>query len=701
MCIIDDALEVSKKYPIFPTNGKKPAWSNAELGVERGQGGYKIATQDPDRVRELFSHSRATEIAVPMGKQSGLICIDVDAHKDSSLLEWASGLPDTLIHTTRSGGLHYIFEHPGDQYKFPSTLREGVDLKAGGNGYICFPPTAGYKVKRESPVRRFPLEELSKAMKAKGGTGNILAGYNDATDEELIDRIRTATELYPSLRSLSYRLPNRKIEGKSIDRDGMVTILNGVMQQSVAAHSGHVRHVDWLDRLESIEHLVDTGILKAKMLHSDADLEAISASMGGKPLTRPIGPQSETSIESVEARIAVLEEEDGFEDLGLVNVMKEVVSPIEWVIPDMIPIGGITSVAGASNVGKTRWLAGLVAGLSVGDVSRMGLPAVDGPVASLWIANEERVDDIKRRIKASYLQHSDRGSSASIFVRGKDKGMLRLVGVNEIGNPEIDEDNIAIIVNAARKCEAKIIFLDPYITLSDAMDENSAGSAAIVTKALLMIATMSGAAVMYAHHTPKDRSKDNDWYRGDDGAWRGSGGIYSGLDCGFTLSNWLPNNPEQRRQWKAGNLTHGYSRWVVLDTGKIREGDRLPPVVYELVGQEMQEGEGRPIGVCAVRTESDALDVLGNTSIEAIQASVMAIEMVKRLGGGEFTNMSEVHSKMEEVANWPDVRQVRGKEQLHVLFKHKIPAENGGSVQLHFNEYNKTNKRWILEVKEG
>jgi len=147
--LIDLALGVARQYPVFPTNNKKPSWSNKELGVAKGDGGYKIATQDPERVKELFSHSNATEIAVPMGSMSGLICVDVDSHKSEEAAQWMRDnwefLKDTLIHRTRSGGYHFIFQHPGDKIRFPATLAPGVDLKAGGTGYICWPGTDGYE----------------------------------------------------------------------------------------------------------------------------------------------------------------------------------------------------------------------------------------------------------------------------------------------------------------------------------------------------------------------------------------------------------------------------------------------------------------------------------------------------------------------------------------------------------------------------
>ena len=157
--LIEEALAVGKQYPVFPTNGKIPCWSNAELKVKAGEGGYQIATQDPDRIRELFSHPNAKEIAVPMGQMSGLMCIDVDLYKDEELVDWMaeqSWLQKTRSHKTRSGGLHFIFRHT--ETKLPATMRTGVDIKANGAGYICFPPTDGYKILKDVEPSKLPKE---------------------------------------------------------------------------------------------------------------------------------------------------------------------------------------------------------------------------------------------------------------------------------------------------------------------------------------------------------------------------------------------------------------------------------------------------------------------------------------------------------------------------------------------------------------
>ena len=717
--LVQQALKVAKKYPVFPTVDKVPCWSNKELGVGRGEGGYKVASQDPERVRELFGHERAKEIAVPMGEMSGLVCIDVDLYKDPNLHVWMEAnkehLSGTLRHETRSGGIHIFFRHPGNGTRFPSTLRKGVDVKAGGTGYVCFPPTAGYSVLNGGRARAFPLPFLEAAMKEKGGTGKTTVGsaFNDASDMELIASIQQAEELYPALRTLSYRMPLRKDdEGVTLDEATQVEILQNIMDSSVAAETTHARHADWEDRYGKIPDLVRSAIEK----HNEPlyDDEAFALMEKAKPLfdlgrmtadTRPIGPQRETTLKDIERRVAELPEPSPsdtgvFETETLKTLDKRKLKPIEWLIPQVLPLGGSASLAGTSNVGKTRWLAALAALGSAGEVGRMGLP-YSPRFATLWIANEERVEDIWRRVKACGRQHS-LVEGASITVRGKDAGMLRLVGLNENGDLEIDEDNIAIIVAEARRVGCQLIILDPYVTLSDAVDENSAASAAIITKAMILLSSATGCAVMHAHHTPKDRSKDNDWYRGDAGAWRGSGAIYSALDCGYTLSNWMPKSKAPRKLWKDSYLDNDLSRWIVLDTGKIREGKAHPPIVYELVEQALDRGEGDPIGVCRLSSEAEAEGTLMDDAVDIISGYELARAIWDVMGPGTY-EPQQVHKAMRGHKVWVygDGGKFQGRHlpDIHSLLGDPMPVP-GGLVSLVLNAECKTKGRWTFTLAE-
>jgi hypothetical protein len=704
MSLVKQALTVAKKYPVFPTNNKKPALSNKWLGVGRGEGGYKIATQDPALIKKYFSHDNAKEIAVPMGAMSSLMAVDVDLYKDPSLQEWIEDnwiyLGNTMCHDTRSGGRHFFFKHPGDSIRFPSTLRPGVDIKAVGTGYVCFPPTQGYSARNAFTPKSFPMKLLEEAMKQRGGTGKFTVGsaFNDASDGELIACIQQADELYPALRTLSYRMPGRKgDDGSSYTKEQMINILQNIMDSSVASDPQHPRHEDWGDRRLKIEELVVSAMEKHARPAMDQEAAAIWADTNSfvdtqkmiAAASRPIGPQRETKPEHIEALVGDIEEVI-FETMTAQSLHKERLPPIKWLVPGMIPCGSTISLGGTSNVGKTRWLAAIAALGAAGDLDLMGLPKA-APFSTLLICNEERIDDLKRRIKSVLLQHGIK-KSKEISVRGKDSGMLRLVALNERGNLEIDEANVALIVVEARRLGADLIVFDPYVTLSDAASENDAASAAVLTKAFILLSSMTGSAVCHMHHTPKDRSKDNDWYRGDNSAWRGSSAIYSALDCGYTLSHWMPKGKEQRKAWKSNYLDQKLSRWIVLDTGKIREGQPLDPVVYELVGQPTEAGE---VGVCRLSSEAEANNVLISGAVGQMAGDSIAKTMIDNLGYDEHDSMTKVHKLMKGTEGWPDISKTPGKLTLLGWFGDPFNTSEG-TVQV----TNPGKGSWIISIKE-
>ena len=716
--LIKQALIVGTRYPVFPTNQKVPCWSNKELGVAAGQGGYKIATQDADEIRRLFSHKNATEIAVPMGTMSGLLCVDVDLYKGEGTAEWMAAnqhwLGKTRAHKTRSGGVHYIFKHVSGE-RFPATIAPGVDLKAGGTGFVCWPPTEGYSLFNKKLPIELPIAEFKAAHQyTSKNTPGVAGSFNDASDADLIARVREADELYPALRTLSFRLPTRrKPDGKFFSIKEQVSVLVNIMHDSKAAAREHPRHGDWLDRLDKVQTLVDSANKKndTTVEVSDRALETINAGDAFietqkiiAASVRPVGPQAEVTVKQIEQLLADDEDDAPDPDYHVITAQStraKTLEPIRWIVDGMIPEQSTVSLGGTSNVGKTRWLASLVTALAVGDTTRMGLPGCAAAIPSLWFANEERAADIERRIKAVVLQNAD-SDSLPMVVRGKDTGMMRLVALNEIGNAEIDMTNVTQIVKQARRIKAKLIIFDPYVTLSDAMDENSAVSAGTLTRAFIMIASMTGAAVLHAHHTPKDRSKDGDWYRADSGAWRGSGAIYSALDCGYTLSPWMPKNSEERKAWRNKTLDLNLGRWVVLDTGKIREGAPLAPIVYELTGQEMAEGEGSDIGVCTLRSEADAANVLLNADVDKLVASEMAEELGAALGYGKHSKLSDIHARMQGKPTWPvsgDRMFPRDMLKLHDMFSVAVHW-SGGTVQLVLNETKKTNGRWTFNIEQ-
>jgi len=717
--LIAAALAVGEHYPVFPTNDKMPAIGNAELKLAKGQGGYKIATQDPVLIKQYFSHRNAAEIAVPMGELSGLMCVDVDLYKGDEIKSWLDDnihfFKDTLTHATRKGGRHYFFQHPGDNIKFPATLRAGVDVKATGNGYVCWPSGDGMyeRMGTRSEAMPFPMELLRGALKAKGGTGNISefdGNYNNASDDDLVSQILTGTELYPALRTLSYRLTSRRDEnGHSMDDDQIIEILQTVMEDSVAAEPHGERFDDWQDRYSKIRDLVVSARMKQDPGNdfTDEDMAAMTAGQSFiktqemiAASLRPSGVQPEASADRIRELVGKVKlNDEEFVGTTIDGLHAQTIPPVEWIIPGVLPKKNSVALAGSSNVGKTRFLAALAGAISVGKPELIGLPPMDKAMPVLWIANEEYVEDIHRRLKA-WARHYGVTGGVTIVIRGKSNGAMRLAGMNEVRTLEVDEDNIAILVAEIEKVGAALIIMDPYVTLASAMEENGSEAAEIIRSALTMLQSLTGVTTLFAHHTPKNAADGGDGYRGSLEALRGSGAIGGALDVAFTLSNWWPSGKDQRKAWKDNYLEHELSRWIVLDVAKIREGKRIKPVVYELVGQAMDDGEGMDIGVCRLTTAAEAemsLHLIGGDAACAIE---LAAAIINTMGEGSHKRTT-VHKAMKAHPMWPstaDRLQHNAAEALSTYFDAKVTVLTG-TVQL-VNSGTDNKPEWAFSVTE-
>ncbi len=116
--------------------------------------GFYAATTDPDRIIEMLgSHPRGM-LAVRTGAISGLAVVDVDITFDGDLpaagdpgyrtmceLDRQRLLPGTLMASTGSGGLHFLYAHPGGYLMSGAgKYGPGVDSKADG-GYIVVAPS--------------------------------------------------------------------------------------------------------------------------------------------------------------------------------------------------------------------------------------------------------------------------------------------------------------------------------------------------------------------------------------------------------------------------------------------------------------------------------------------------------------------------------------------------------------------------------
>lgn len=158
--IIQKALEVGKRVPVFPCNSqKRPACRN----------GFKAATQDPEEIERLFSSPNASLIGMPTGASSGVSVIDIDVHGDKKGEEWrqenASLLGDTRVARTKSGGYHFYYVHE-DGIRNSQGIDGCVDIRGEG-GYVIHPESEGYEWQNERPIAPFPAQFNKKPKTAE------------------------------------------------------------------------------------------------------------------------------------------------------------------------------------------------------------------------------------------------------------------------------------------------------------------------------------------------------------------------------------------------------------------------------------------------------------------------------------------------------------------------------------------------------
>lgn len=92
-------------------------------------------------------------IGIVTGRESGIICIDIDNKPERSAVNWYHANKDILgsplVEQTPSGGFHLYYKYPsvGDFYKSSKDkIFNGVEFMADGGRYVITAPSSNYKM---------------------------------------------------------------------------------------------------------------------------------------------------------------------------------------------------------------------------------------------------------------------------------------------------------------------------------------------------------------------------------------------------------------------------------------------------------------------------------------------------------------------------------------------------------------------------
>ena len=117
-------------FPLLPRQ-KRP----------RFRGGFHHATYDTASVVDHWSRFPTDNIGLRPPLEMAVLDIDIrngGHHAMRKLVDEHGPLPPTWVARTGSGGWHYWFVV--GEMAVRSKLREGVDIKHGGTGFVVAPP---------------------------------------------------------------------------------------------------------------------------------------------------------------------------------------------------------------------------------------------------------------------------------------------------------------------------------------------------------------------------------------------------------------------------------------------------------------------------------------------------------------------------------------------------------------------------------
>ena len=606
------------------------------------KGWRELATREP--VERSFRG--ATYVGVPAGLGNDLIVFDLDYYKRD-----ADGVPqpasnevwDRLadfeeeltaaypgcvrIHKTQSGGVHLIMRYP-EGAKIARNPMPNMEVIMEGFQFIWPTEGSGYTVEEDVPLEDLAspgAEFLMVRYKAAGmSTGAGLMTSEKAHEVMMTDGgigtrhdalLRVTQDLVAELEDDHLRAMTDAQIGELIEQH-LQKLYGPFLSTDRAAQLFEIRSER--DGTLSGGELGNAlkGPLKNRRAMTGDRLAALGAAQLAKspPLIMAVAPEREEAAAERKAEAAI-EEVGEFLKIDIEELKTRELDDIDWIVDSLIPAGNLISITGPSGAGKTRFVAALVAALSSGRTDLIGLPRAMRKITTLWCANEELGEDVERRVKAAALLNGLSGD-LKLLVRGKENGQFKLAADGSANTPATDH-----LIKAIKERGVELVVFDPFVTLG-VLEENDASSVDTVISEMHRISIESGAAVMFIHHTPKDRSAPDDELRGNSGAWRGSGAIYSSLDMGLTLMPYLPpachaakDGKANRAALKRAQAAKQVAKYIVLDPTKERESEPLTPVYFRLDGVQVKQG-GRPVGAITPVLESSARQACEKVLVE-------------------------------------------------------------------------------------
>jgi hypothetical protein len=523
-------------YAVFPCReDKAPACPR----------GFHDATKDPAVVRRLFALPGAALIGVATGAASGFDVLDLDPRNGSNAWDGADRLPPTTVHSTRSGGTHWLFRHRPGQRCSAGRIAPGVDVKADG-GYVIWWPSAGCELVLCEPLEEWP-EWISVPVRS---SSSMIMGQRDAPPSAAVAA------------ALLDRMPNPD----DLSRDDYARVM--------LAAAGCYHAVD-----DDAECIAEAAVRWAARWSGspgedveqekwDSDWSRRTGGLAGWP--QLLRHAARLGIDVSEFQATEFEADDvPAPRLAGQRMRNRFVFPSDcatgprrgYLIKHLLAPGNVGALIGPPGTGKSMLAPYLAYAVAQGREA-FGLRTKQG--RTLYVAAED-VTGLRQRVHALMLQHGDAPGFA-------------LVDCPNL----LDADAAADLKAAVADWKPALVVLDTLGAAFAGMDENSAqdmGKAVELSRSL----AAQGCAVLLIHHTAKN----------GDGTPRGHSVLNGTLDMSLRLE---PKDAAGVIRGVLGKNRNGTTdrplafRYVAVTLGTDEDGDAITaPRAVEISADMVQQ----------------------------------------------------------------------------------------------------------------
>ncbi len=546
MSNLEIALSLARAgFYVFPmtSNGKFMKGFSWDRGASRLQ----------RQIREWWTKDPRQRIGIHCGR-SGIVTVDLDRKhgKDGFASLRAAGLllPRTFSYTSQSGrGEHHIFRAPeGEKLTIDRDLdgMAGVDIRSG-IGMVAYNGPELTKKPRLAPAPEWAL------VHKKDGWDYDMADLEAWLDSEGRPTNAKQKAKAAKARRMATVFPEDGIDnGDLLNR--ITPLVSGLMWGSSRRKAYEAARARYTNNFPDPKYLIafDRAFAKA-VTRVEADQQE-----------HKVKAQKMTPSTSAKGRRLAL--------IDLNDVGEE---PIYWVIQDVIPLGTLTILSGAADVGKSTllaaWLTQIMSGNAEGDL--------DGPTTVLTAVGE---DDLGRVLKPRM-----RAAGADL-----KSGHLQVITIVSDGRDtalQIGED-LADIRQALIDTDARVLVLDPIISYVEG-DPNSLKDVRAALDPIRDLATELNVAVIAVHHHRKGVGNAAEKLSGSH-AWRDASRshilVVKDEDTGVRFATVEKGNYTGARlsfSFETESVTHQNTKGENIKTGRVINLRRSEATAHDLLAK--------------------------------------------------------------------------------------------------------------------